>query len=448
MTDQPRHQELNHSQNLVKVKYPIKRLCDAGVSLYDCDHRTPKPAKSGYPYIAIPNIQNGHLDLKEVRLISREDYESWTQKTKPQAGDIIVTRRARVGDTAVVPPGLECAIGQNLVILRSDGTQIDQSFLRWALRGPLYEEQMSKFLNVGAIFNSLNCKDIPQFEIPVPPLPTQRAIAHILGTLDDKIELNRQMNETLEAMAQAIFKSWFVDFDPVRAKMEGVEPAGMDAETAALFPGEFEIVDGQEVPKGWGVDLLSSIIDVIGGGTPKTSIEEYWNGDIPWFSVVDVPRSSDLFVIDTEKHITPSGLENSSTQVLPIGTTIITARGTVGKLALVGIPMAMNQSCYGIKGMGEYPDYFIYFLLRISIANLQQNTHGTVFETITRQTFNGVKIVIPPPGIALKFDDAIQDYLKKIKENLFESGTLTVLRNSLLPKLISGNIQVTNANLK
>ncbi|MDD5189148.1 MAG: restriction endonuclease subunit S [Methanoregula sp.] len=426
---------------MTEVQYPMIRLCDAGVTLYDCDHRTPKPAKSGYPYIAIPQIQNGRLDLSEVRLISREDYESWIQKNKPQTGDIIVTRRARVGDTAVVPEGLECAIGQNLVILRSDGSQIDQSFLRWILRGPLYEEQMSKYLNVGAIFNSLNCGDIPKFEVPVPPLPIQHAIARILGSLDDKIELNRQMNETLEAMARAIFQSWFVDFDPVRAKAEGRD-TGLPPEIAALFPDGFEEVEGRDVPKGWGVGQLSSIIDLLGGGTPKTSVEDYWNGDIPWFSVVDAPSDSDMFVIDTEKHITQAGVENSSTNIFPVGTTIITARGTVGKLALVGVPMAMNQSCYGIKGVNGYLDYFIHFLLKRAINELQQQTHGTVFETITRQTFDGVEIIVPPPLVAQKFDVVVHSNLEKIRNNLMESRTLAQIRDALLPKLMSGEIRV------
>ena len=137
--------------------YPTRRLCDVGVTLLDCEHRTPKASLVGYPYIAIPNIKEGRLDLSEVRLISKDDFDSWTKKTKPQAGDIIVTRRARVGDAAVVPSGLDCAIGQNLVILRSDGTMLDQSYLRWVLQGTMYLLQVLKFMNVGAAFDSLNC---------------------------------------------------------------------------------------------------------------------------------------------------------------------------------------------------------------------------------------------------------------------------------------------------
>jgi type I restriction enzyme S subunit len=302
-----------------------------------------------------------------------------------------------------------------------------------------------KQITHGGVFETITRDTFDQILVNLPPPHTQYTIAHILGSLDDKIEVNRQMNETLEAMARTIFQSWFVDFDPVRAKADGRPPEGMDAETAAMFPNEFEEIDGREVPKGWKSGSLRDIIDLIGGGTPQTSVEEYWNGDIPWFSVVDAPQESDIFVIDTEKHITLAGVENSSTNILPVGTTIITARGTVGKLALVGTPMAMNQSCYGARGMGGYSDYFVHFQLRRALADLRQQTHGTVFETITRQTFDSVKIVIPPKKIVQEFDQTVGGNLEKIRINLFESRTLRALRDSLLPKLMSGKIPVKDS---
>jgi len=287
----------------------------------------------------------------------------------------------------------------------------------------------------------LNQTILGMISASIPELKEQRAIAHILGSLDDMIELNRQMNETLEAMARAIFQSWFVDFDPVRAKAEGRD-TGLPPEVAALFPPEIVDVDGREVPKGWRIGQLSEVIDLIGGGTPQTSVEEYWNGEIPWFSVADAPNENDVFVIDTEKHITQAGVENSSTNILPVGTTIISARGTVGKLAVVGVPMAMNQSCYGIKGRQGYPSYFIHFLVKRAINELQQQTHGTVFETITRQTFDGVEIVIPPEKNAHGFDSVVIPHLEKIRNNLMESRTLAQIRDALLPKLMSGKIQL------
>lgn len=187
----------------------------------------------------------------------------------------------------------------------------------------------------------LNQEILGRIPASAPRPAAQRAIGHILGALDDKIELNRRTNETLEAMAGALFKSWFVDFDPVRAKAEGRDP-GLPPDLATLFPGRLIETEKGEVPDGWEFEPFTDMVDIIGGGTPKTAAVEYWNGDIPWFSVVDAPSSSDVWVMDTEKKITREGVENSSTRVLAVGTTIISARGTVGRVALVGMPMALN----------------------------------------------------------------------------------------------------------
>jgi len=164
---------------------------------------------------------------------SARHYIEWTKKLKPRANDVIVVRRCNSGDSALVPPDLECAIGQNLVVLRSDGHQIAPKFLRWLVRGPEWWDEVAKFINVGAVFDSLRCRDIPNFELTVPPLAEQSEIAGVLDALDDRITLLRETNATLEAIAQVLFKSWFVDFDPVRAKSQGLAPAGMDEATAA-----------------------------------------------------------------------------------------------------------------------------------------------------------------------------------------------------------------------
>ena len=294
-------------------------------------------------------------------------------------------------------------------------------------------------------YPAINPDVIENAEILVPPLPEQKAIAHILGTLDDKIELNQQMNQTLEAIAKAIFKSWFVDFDPVRAKMEGRQPVGMDAATAELFPDSFEESASGLIPKGWRVGVFSDLVNILSGGTPKTSISEYWDGNIKWFSVKDAPNPSDVFVIDTEKRITQLGVEKSAAQILPEGVTIITARGTVGKLALIGSEMAINQSCFGIQGQQENTDYFTYFNLYSVISELQYKSHGSVFDTINRQTFQVIHSIIAPSKLRQEFDNKIDSIMKEIKHNLYESRTLTTIRDTLLPKLMSGEIRVKEA---
>jgi type I restriction enzyme S subunit len=163
----------------MKPEWTIKALREAGVSLIDCDHRTPPPADSGYPYVAIPQLKEGRLDLSDVRRISAEHFTDWTRKAKPQHHDVILSRRCNPGETAYVPAGIDCALGQNLVLLRSDGTKLFPPFLRWLVRGPHWWEQVGTFINVGAVFDSLKCADIPNFRMPLPPLAEQKAIAAV-----------------------------------------------------------------------------------------------------------------------------------------------------------------------------------------------------------------------------------------------------------------------------
>lgn len=313
----------------------------------------------------------------------------------------------------------------------------DTRFLMYALLA----KDISGYLT-GSTLPKLTQSNLNKIPIHTPPLPEQRAIAHILGTLDDKIELNHRMNETLEAIARALFKSWFVDFDPVHAKAEG-RPTGLPKHIADLFPDSFQDSELGEIPRGWEVKLFADTIDIISGGTPKTSVAEYWNGRIPWYSVADAPPSQQVWVIETERKITQQGLDNSSTCILPIGTTIISARGTVGKIALVGMPMAMNQSCYGLRGLIGTQGFFNYFLTGHLVRILQQSTHGSVFDTITRDTFARISVVVPSEYLLVKeFEKLISPILYYIRKGLFESRSLAALRDTLLPKLISGELRV------
>ncbi len=299
-------------------------------------------------------------------------------------------------------------------------------------------------MNTDAAVPGLNRNNAYRLDVPDISLGYQNEIADVLGSIDQKIELNQRMNETLEGMARSIFKSWFVDFDPVHAKAEGREPEGMDSTTAALFPSAFT---PDALPEGWEEKPFSKLINLIGGGTPKTSINEYWNGDIPWFSVVDAPNESDVFVVATEKKITDLGVQKSSTKILQPNTTIISARGTVGRVALTGVLMAMNQSCYGITG-NNLPNYYTYFCVKQLVAELKSRAHGSVFDTITRETFETISFVTPTKELAKAYDENVKAMMQKILCNLQQNQTLAALRDTLLPKLISGELRVDTATEK
>ncbi len=299
--------------------------------------------------------------------------------------------------------------------------------------------------NSGSAQPSLNRNFIYPIGIETPAPDAQRAIARVLGALDDKIELNRRMNRTLEELAAALFRSWFVDFDPVVAKAAGRTPAHLRPELAALFPAHWQDSPLGPIPHGWRVGGISDISTITGGGTPKTSVAEYWNGDIPWFSVVDTPAPGQVFVLETEKSITQRGLDESSANLLPEGTTIITARGTVGNLALVGKPMAMNQSCYAMIPKSGFSPAFVFFAMQNAVEDLQRMAHGSVFDTITRTTLDSLSFTISTPEVVSAFDKIVSPWLAQIKHNVCESRTLSALRDTLLPKLLSGELRVKAA---
>ncbi|MBK8233729.1 MAG: restriction endonuclease subunit S [Candidatus Eisenbacteria bacterium] len=348
---------------------------------------TPSKGRPDYWVGSVPWVSA--KDMKRFRLDDTEDHVSEdgvSNGTKlVPAGSVLLLARGMtlLNDLPICVISRPMTFNQDVKALRPK-PPVRSDYLPYLLLGN--KDRLLSLVDLaGHGTGRLNSDELKALDVTLPPLSEQRAIAHILGTLDDKIELNRRMNETLEAMARALFKSWFVDFAPVRAKAEGRDP-GLPKPLADLFPAR--LVDSKlgEIPEGWEVARFADTVEIVGGGTPKTSVEEFWEGDIPWFSVVDAPAGSEVWVIDTEKKVTRAGVENSSTRVLPVGTTIISARGTVGRIALVGVPMAMNQSCYGLRGRTGTHGFFNYFSTRELVARLQQHAHGSVFDTITRDT--------------------------------------------------------------
>jgi type I restriction enzyme, S subunit len=324
-------------------------------------------------------------------------------------------------------------------IVRGNG-EADTRYLMYALAAT----DISGYLT-GSTMPKLTQGNMNRVPLIAPPFPDQQAIACILGALDDKIELNRQMNQTLEAMARAIFKSWFVDFDPVRAKATGKKPAGLKPDLAALFPDSFENSELGEIPEGWKTGSILRQADLLSGGTPKTDVPAYWGGEIPWASAKDVSQCGEAFLIDSERTITKLGVQESSTKIIPAFATVVVARGaTTGRLTMFGHDMAMNQTCYALRSTIGAP-LALYCHARHFIDRMVHAAHGSVFDTITTSTFETTDVLLAPEGILRAFDATVSPLLQRLRANLHESRTLAVLRDTLLPKLISGELRVPDA---
>jgi type I restriction enzyme, S subunit len=390
--------------------WPTRELGIAGVRVFDCEHKTPEQAEQGYPYIAIPNLVDGRLKLDNVRLISEGDFVIWTRRTKPRPGDVIVTRRGRVGDSAVIPYGVSCAIGQNLVILRSTGKTVDQGYLRWALRSPQWKSEVDRLHNVGAVFDSLNVSEIPRIRIPVPPVPSQKSISAMLTAIDDKIALNDRVANTSLSLAQA-------QYDEV-ANSES----------------------WHSLPMGQSARWLS-------GGTPSTMEPSYWDGDIPWISALSLKSP---WIADSERKVTRFGVEHG-TRVVPKGTIIFVVRGssldTEFRIGLTQREVAFGQDCKALLPADGIDPAVLFLAIRSHSSGIltlvDHAGHGA--GRLATDLISNVQIRLPDQPLEAEICSLLQNLVGIGALRQSENRTLLELRDLLLPGLMSGEIRVRDA---
>jgi type I restriction enzyme, S subunit len=389
-------------------------LADAGVSVLDCEHKTPPDAGHGHPYVAIPNLVDGRLDLTSVRRITDEHLREWTRRTRPRAGDVIVTRRGRVGDSAVVPEGLSCAIGQNLVILRSVTSRVDQSFLRYAARGRLWADEVDRLRNVGAVFDSLNVRDIARIRIPVPPLREQRAIAATLGVLDDKIDSNRRLSSLLEETVATYFRSRLADF-------VGVE----DFDESEIGP----------IPRGWTTGSLTTLARFINGkaftkdantkGRPILRIKELNAG------IRDGTLRSDVAV--AEEHLARHH------------DILFAWSGSLAVYRWSGPESLINQHIFKVIPEG-YPPWFVYQWVCQHMPEFQAiaRDKATTMGHIQRRHLSEARVALPDSDTLAGVGELLEPLDRWQGVVASEIASLAAIRDALLPKLISGEIRVSD----
>jgi type I restriction enzyme S subunit len=284
---------------------------------------------------------------------------------------------------------------------------------------------------------------------PLPPLAEQKAIAAVLGVLDDKIELNRRINATLEAMARALFQSWFVDFDPVRAKLDGRPPANLDAATAALFPASFQDSEGGHIPKGWTIQPVGEVVDCVGGGTPSTAEPNYWEaGTHHWTTPKDFSSLQAPVLLDTDRKLTDAGIAKISSGLLPAGTLLLSSRAPVGYLAVAAMPVAINQGFIAMKCNERASNYFMLNWSQTNMAEIESRATGTTFAEISKQNFRPIRVVLPPKELMAAFTAKVAPLYAQITANLRQSRTLATLRDTLLPKLLSGKVTFTKNHFR
>ncbi|MDO6391875.1 restriction endonuclease subunit S [Pontibacter sp. BT731] len=377
---------------------------------------TPKGGKSAYISEGITLIRSQNvLDFtftEDGLAFINEAQAKALANVEVQERDVLINITGdSVSRVCQVPNAyLPARVNQHVAILRTNTSKLSPEFLKYSLLTKFNKDRLLSLASTGATRNALTKGMLEEFEILAHvEVSVQNRIAEILTALDDKIELNCRMNETLEQMAQTLFRKCFVD--------------GIDEEN-------------QEA-----ISLLD-FANLIGGGTPKTSVSEYWDGDILWVSAKDVTPNDGTFIIATEKKITDIGLFKSSAKFIPQFSTIITARGTVGKLCIASVEMTISQSNYALKAKYKNADFVLFQIIQHQIEELQRNSYGTVFDTITTNTLRDIKITVPAQDKVIALEEKLKPLYLKIHANLKENITLSNTRDALLPKLISGEIDV------
>jgi type I restriction enzyme S subunit len=404
-----------------EIKAPIPSSLAMGP--FGSNIKTDNFVPDGVPIIRGGNLNAGRFNEDNfVYLTEEKANELKSSNAFPL--DIVFTHRGTLGQVGIIPKNSRYpryVVSQSQMKLTCDQSKVDPFFVFYFFKSHYGQHALlSNTSTTGVPALSQPLTSLKKIELPLPPLTEQHAIVHILGSLDDKIELNCQMNETLEAIGRTIFKSWFVDFDPIRAKMEGRQPAGIDEETAALFPNEFEVINGQEVPKGWLIEPLGNIINLEYGKALKEgnripgNIPVFGsNGQIGWHN----EKLADGPGIIVGRKGNPGFVKWSTTDFFAIDTTFYVI----------------------LKKDGIFLSYLYYVL---GHQNLQLLSSDSAVPGLNRNFVYMNKILIPPIGILKKFDAFVTDLKKSIQINDVQSITLAEIRDLLLPRLISGNIRI------
>ena len=406
-------------------------------AVIDYRGKTPRKTPSGIPLITAKIVKGGRIETPD-EFIAEEDYVDWMRRGVPECGDVVVTTEAPLGEVAQL--GNErVALAQRLICLRGKPGVLNNNFLKFLMQSNGVQEQL-RSRATGTTVLGIKQSELRKVILTLPPFPEQQAIAHILGILDDKIELNRRMNQTLEEMARAIFQDWFVDFRPVRAKLEGREPY-LPRELWDLFPDRLVDSELGEIPEGWVVGAVRQLSERIhNGGTPKRSEPRYWEGgEIPWLTSGEVRQS---FILGTQNFISQEGLAKSSAKMVPERSILVALYGaTAGQVSMNYRPLSTNQAVSAIIPSVE-SRYFCLVSLKLKVSNLENRAVGSAQQNISKDAVEATTVLLPQIELRSAYDVIVEQLFDQIFRNLDESHTLAVQRDALLPKLVSGELLV------
>ena len=395
------------------------KLSNCCISIADGDHQPPPKSKDGIPFVTIANIENNQFDFTNAMFVPKDYYEKLDDKRKPQKDDILYSVVGSFGIPVLIKNDKHFVFQRHIAILRPNKS-IDARFLYYTMLSRDFYMKADAAA-IGAAQRTVSLTALRNIQITVPPIETQHRIADILSAYDDLIENNRKQIKLLEEAAQRLYKEWFVDL---------------------RFPGyeHTKITDG--VPEGWKIDLLSNIVKTTSGGTPARSHPEYYiNGSTLW---VKTQELLDAFILDTEEKITDEAITNSSTKLVSKGSILMAMYGaTIGKLGIASQDLTCNQACcvFDVSGF-KYGGMYLFCWLFENRKFLIKLGKGVAQSNLSQTMIKNLNILIPDMNVLHQFSCIVDSLYSEILANQKRITILSEARDRLLPKLMSGEVEV------
>ena len=408
--------------------------------IFDGPHATPQFSDEGPIFLGIDALDDGRLDLSQTRHVTDEVFLDWTRRVVPQGGDLVFSYETRIGQAALIPQGLKCCLGRRLALVRPKTNAVNSQYLLYYFLAPGFQEHLRAHTKPGSTVDRIHLKDFPKFPLVLPPRRYQDAIANLLGSLDDKIELNRRMAATLEEMARALFKSWFVDFDPVRAKADGRDP-GLPAATAALFP---DAVGEDGLPVGWTSVAFSDLATLdrtsIDPASLRDAIVDHYS--LPAFDGNRAPirepassikslklsLSAPIVLFSKLNPDTPRVWTLRCTAKIAVASTEFLALRPSRLSSLTWLTCLLSSDAFVTKAAGM-------------VTGTSKSHQRVQPDSLLRTTWPA-----PADGVMAAFEQVIAPLHERVDVLLEGARQLAALRDTLLPKLISGELRIKDAN--
>ena len=409
----------------------LEELC---TGIIDCPHSTPKWQDKGIPVIRNYNLKDGKIDCANLSFVSEEDYKERVKRAIPEESDIIISREAPMGVVGIVPKGFQCCLGQRLVLLKIDKSKCLPKYLLYTLMSEYVQLQIRRINQTGSIVSNLNISSLRELKIPLHSFEEQKKIANILSAIDDKISLNNQINQELEAMAKTLYDYWFVQFDFPDQNGKPYKSSG----GKMVYHPEVK----REIPEGWGVeDLKEFESKIITGKTPSRANSDNFGGEIPFITIGDIRGNT--FIYRTSESLTDLGASVQQNKYLPEGSLCVSCIATVGEIGFTTEPSHTNQQINSIVFEDETNRYYLYFALKNYFENANASAKtGNTFANMNKEDFSGIRIILPSEEIKKNFHEISEPYFAQIKCLQGQNQELIQLRDWLLPMLMNGQVKV------